>query len=275
MTRTTSTLLLAACLCLLATAPPIAAQSLRGSKQSVQKQHSAARNGNYSFLRTSSGVRSFARKGLLVRLKGSAHYKLDDEVSFPYARPEVKKFVERISSQYYRACGEKLVVTSLTRPISRQPSNASHLSVHPTGMAVDLRKSWHRSCRKFMEDTLLALEQKKVLEATREFWPPHYHVTIFPNAYSRYLARGGSIGKAKGTQVAAKGSQGTQKVAQATKSPSRSSRAGRAKTIRVARGETLWTISQRHRVSVTALKRANGMRSSRVEAGQRLQIPTR
>ena len=39
------------------------------------------------------------------------------DVSFPFARPEVELFVQRLSGQYRRACGEQLVVTSLTRPI--------------------------------------------------------------------------------------------------------------------------------------------------------------
>lgn len=276
--RPTSALLLA--LCLTTAALPAAGQSLKGSKQSMERQNLAARKQSYSFLKTSSGVRTFARKGLLVKLKGNAHYKLDDEVSFPYARPEVKQFVERLSSQYSQACGEKLVVTSLTRPLTRQPSNASHLSVHPTGMAVDFRKSWHSACRKFMEKNLLALEQKKVLEATKEFWPPHYHVTVFPAPYLRYVAQLAAPAQRSRTAAAvpAKGSRTTQKTVVAANRGSRAgqaSRAQRAKVVRVGRGDSLWTISQRHGVTVAALKRANGIRSSHVQAGQRLQIPAR
>jgi hypothetical protein len=59
----------------------------------------------------------------------------------------VQTFVERLSSQYHNACGERLVVTSLTRPASEQPRNASDRSVHPTGMAIDLRLSTKGTCR--------------------------------------------------------------------------------------------------------------------------------
>ena len=38
-----------------------------------------------------------------------------------YARPEVVLFLERLGKQYREACGEPLVVTSLTRPKSSQP----------------------------------------------------------------------------------------------------------------------------------------------------------
>ena len=33
----------------------------------------------------------------------------------------------------------------------------------------------------------LSLEGKKVLEATREHTPPHYHVAVFPNQYTNYI----------------------------------------------------------------------------------------
>src|SRR5690349_22218146 len=105
------------------------AQSLAGSKASMVRQSHMARQHDYSYLRTSSEVHEFARRGLLVRLAGNSSYRVAD-VSFPYARPQVRTFVERLAKQYRNACGERLVVTSLTRPTTRQPRNASPLSVH-------------------------------------------------------------------------------------------------------------------------------------------------
>lgn len=230
-------------------APLLRAQSLQGSRSSLLRQNAAAREHDFTYLRTSSGVHDFVKRGLLVRLRGDSNYKLaSGYVSFPYARPEVKLFIERLSSQYRAACGERLVVTSLTRPISRQPPNASHLSVHPTGMAVDLRRSSRASCRNWLEDTLLTLEGRDVLEATRERYPPHYHVTLFPDDYQRYLGK-------KGVQRA-RSSGGSQKY-------------------RVGRGDSLWSIAKRHGVSVTGIKEVNGIRSSSIKAGQVLAIPSR
>ena len=105
----------------------------------------------------------------------------------------MKTFIERLSDQYRDACGERLVVTSLTRPITRQPPNASAISVHPTGMAVDLRRSDSSGCRQWLETVLLDLEGKGVLEATREQYPPHYHVAVFPNPYLQYVASGEAL----------------------------------------------------------------------------------
>ena len=124
----------------------VEAQSLRGSQASLDRQNGQARAHDFSFLADSSHLRRFANAGLLVRLPGNADYVLKD-VSFPYARPEIRLFVERLGAQFRAACGEKLVVTSLTRPRANQPRNASPRSVHPTGMAVDLRRHNTTGCR--------------------------------------------------------------------------------------------------------------------------------
>ncbi|MFP5287242.1 MAG: DUF5715 family protein, partial [Thermoanaerobaculia bacterium] len=93
--------------------PSAQAQSLAGSKASMVRQSVVAKQHDYSYLRTSSQVHEFARRGLLVRLSGNSDYRVAD-VSFPYARPQVKTFVERLAKQYRNACGERLVITSLT-----------------------------------------------------------------------------------------------------------------------------------------------------------------
>lgn len=151
------------------------------------RQHRVAKKNNFTFLRTSRQVREFIRKERLVRLTGNGDYVVS-RVSFPYARDAVKLFVERLARQYHQATGDRLVVTSLTRPMSRQPRNASPLSVHPTGMAVDFRTPKKEAHRLWLERALLALEDRNVLDATRERRPAHYHVAVFPREYSRYLA---------------------------------------------------------------------------------------
>ncbi|HSG40272.1 MAG TPA: DUF5715 family protein [Thermoanaerobaculia bacterium] len=249
----------------IASAPHLKAQSLLGSRSSMLRQNEAAREHDYSYLQTSSDVYRFVERGLLVKLKGNSDYALaSGYVSFPYARPEVKLFVERLSDQYRAACGERLVVTSLTRPMDRQPANASHLSVHPTGMALDLRRSARASCRQWLESTLLLLEDKNVLEATREKHPPHYHVSLFPNQYLRYLD-----GKDELPRIQVAKAEETSSKSKVAKASSRS------KKYKVGRGDTLWDIAQRHGVSVTTIKKANGIRSSRLHPGQTLSIPTR
>jgi len=163
-------------------AHPAAAQSLYGSHESLVRQNLVAQQHDYAYLRTGHDVAQAVEGGTLVAVHGNEDFELAlGEVSFPYARPEVKTFLEQLSSAYHAACGEPLVVTSMVRPITRQPWNASPISVHPTGMAVDLRRSDRRGCRQWLESTLLALEGEGMIEATRERWPPHYHVAVFPD----------------------------------------------------------------------------------------------
>lgn len=177
---------------LLTVMPHVPARALEaelgGSMASMRRQHQVARLNDYTFLRTPAQLREFVREDRLQHL-ASSQYLLVNRVSYPYARPSVKLFVERLAKQYYEANGERLVVTSLTRPLSRQPRNAHHLSVHPAGMAVDLRIPKNLKARLWLESALLQLEARGVLDATLERRPPHYHIAVFPEKYTTYAAR--------------------------------------------------------------------------------------
>lgn len=180
-----------ACALLLSLAPSAwaaGAESLRGSRASMIRQNQIAKEQDFTFLRTPAQVNRFVEEGYLVALEGNADYRLAN-VSFPYARPALRTFIERLGAQYREGCGERLVVTSLTRPRSLQPSNAHDLSVHPAGMAVDLRVSDRASCRQWLESTLLSLEGDGMLDVTRERRPPHYHVALFPDPYMAHVGR--------------------------------------------------------------------------------------
>ena len=163
------------------------AQSLRGSRTSVNRMYRYAQRHHRHFYETVGGVRRAARSGHFVRLTGNADYRLHD-VSFPYVAPATRTFVTRLARQYRRSCGEQLVVTSAIRPESTQPRNASPRSVHPTGIAVDLRRPDGR-CLTWLRGVLRSLEGRGVLEATEEHWPAHFHVAVFGARYQSYVAR--------------------------------------------------------------------------------------
>jgi hypothetical protein len=160
---------------------------LGGSRASVNKAHRIAKRNDFTFLRSAAHIREFVMAARLQRVVSSQNFLLSG-VSFPYVRPAVKVFIERLAADYRAATGERLVITSLTRPISRQPRNASRYSVHPTGIAVDLRIPKKAAHRKWLEQTLLSLEDKVVLDVTKERKPAHYHVAVFPREYERYVA---------------------------------------------------------------------------------------
>ena len=228
------------------------AQSLRGSPTSIENQYRAAVSYGYAFVDSARSVKQYVNPGQLVRVNPDRHLELHD-VSYPYAIPGTKLFLSRLSGQYHSACGEKLTVTSLLRPRDRQPVNSVTRSVHPTGMAVDLRVPRTHKCRTWLERTLLSLERDRVLDVTRERRPPHYHVALFVKNYEKRL---GIKSKAK--------SQPTQMA----------SYLGSSQGYTVRRGDTLSKIASSTGVSIARLRAANGVRGNRIYAGQKLQLPS-
>jgi hypothetical protein len=178
------------------------ADTLRGSPASMVHQHRIAVKEDYSFLRTPKDVQKLAASGALVAVTDDANLTLS-KVSYPYARPEVRDFVQRFAASYHEATGSRLVVTSLTRPEIAQPKNAHRLSVHPAGMAVDLRIPADTAGRSFIERSLLALERAGVLDVTRERSPAHYHIAVFAEPYATYAAKEDSLAAIERTRVAA------------------------------------------------------------------------
>lgn len=160
---------------------------LRGSPRSMKRQHAVALDHDLVFHETPEQIAEQVDRGTLVLLEGNERYRVNTRRN-PYALPAVRKFIERLAERYHAATGEQLVVTSLTRAASHQPRNAHPLSVHPAGMAVDLRVPKNPASRAWLERTLLSLEAEGVLDVTREYSPPHYHVAVFPRAYLEYIA---------------------------------------------------------------------------------------
>jgi hypothetical protein len=231
-----------------------ASQSLRGSAASLDRQNRMALDHDYTFIDDGDRVRFFASQGWLVRIEPNSDFALRG-VSYPYARPEVALFVQRLGSQYRAACGEPLVVTSLTRPLTGQPVNASDRSVHPTGMALDLRTPRTRVCRAWLERVLLGLERAGVVEATLERFPVHYHVAVYPRQYASYV-------EALRTRDGPPPSETTAAAAVSEREP-----------YRVRRGDSLWTIARTHGTTVDELRNRNQLAGSRIYVGQVLSLP--
>jgi hypothetical protein len=163
------------------------AQSLRGSHRAVNKPYHYATLHDLPFSRTSRDVKRRLHEGYLVRLGASPDYVTHD-VSFPYVTRTTLTFVRRLAAQYHRGCGEKLVITSAVRPESMQPSNSSEYSVHPAGIAVDIRKPRNGKCLRWLRRNLLIIEKRGDIEATEEHHPAHFHVVVIPESYKEYLA---------------------------------------------------------------------------------------
>lgn len=237
---------------------PAAAQTLRGSRSSVEHMYSQARKQDLTFYRSSRGVRSAAAEGDLVRLRGNDDYRVSG-ATYAYALPTTRTFVQRLARQYRDVCGERLVVTSATRPRSMKLRNSVSETVHPTGMAVDLRKPTKGRCLRWLRQTLLDVEGEGVIDATEEHRPPHFHVAVFPGQYGAYVR--GRTGTRQRASLASRDEGG-----------SRAASSSRTR-YRVRQGDSLWSIARRHGTSVERIRQANNLRTSHVSIGQTLVIP--
>jgi LysM repeat protein len=228
---------------------------LRGSQASVERMYSFAVAHDFDFHSTAASVRTAASGGKLVQLASSTtDYELYN-VQYPFVMPTVKLFVERLAAQYRAACKQKLVVTSASRPTNMRVRNASDLSVHSTGMAVDIRSTKiPAACRNWLRKTLESMERSGVIEATEERKVPHFHVAVFPAPYSNYVAQ---LRRAEAA---------TSEVAQADEEP---------QTVEylVRNGDSLWRIATKLDTSVQALQELNNLRSSTIHPGQVLIVP--
>jgi hypothetical protein len=274
--------LLAAVVALTVAASPLAAQrrarfpaELRGSKESVEKMYVFAQSHGLPFYLTPTNLKEAVAQGKLVQLTGDSTYELTRSVGFSYATPEARQFVLAFAPRYLAACGTPLTVTSAARPISRQPRNSNPYSVHPTGIAVDLRRPPAGPCQTWLRNALAELEDKGFVEATEERHPVHLHVAVLtePGRVAS-LPELGAPSSAPRAAAASAPTRSATTPASARAVAGRDSDATRARTYRVREGDTLWDVAQRTGVSVQALARANN-RSARavLRPGVTLRIP--
>jgi hypothetical protein len=173
-----------------------------GTEAKMNRQHAVAVAESYTFARTPGELRRLAESGALVPVTENGDFSLSG-VSFPFARPEVRSFIEHFAAQFHAATGERLVVTSLTRPETAQPKNAHVLSVHPAGMAVDLRVPTGSSQLAWLDRTLLAMQGQGSIDVTREHTPPHYHIAVFAQRWLPFAKRQDSRAAAQRPAIAA------------------------------------------------------------------------
>jgi LysM repeat protein len=220
--------------------------------------YTSARGKELDFLKSPDAVYKAAVAGELKLISITDDLDLG-HVTFPFVLPSTLRFADSLAKAYHAGCGERLVVTSGTRPLDEQPSNASPLSVHPTGMAIDFRKA-SDACRAWMRTNLLALEDRHVIEATEEMHPPHFHVAVLrqgtelhPSAVLAAQSAPASTGATKTASAAGEVASGSD-------------------TYVVQRGDNLWTIARRHNTTTFRLQSINHLESSELKPGQVLKL---
>ena len=226
------------------------------------------------FYLTPTNVDKAIADGRLVPLTGDSTYELTRGVGFSYATREARQFVLAFAPQYLAACGVPLTVTSAERPMSRQPHNANPHSVHPTGIAVDIRRPPPGPCLTWVRGALADLEERGVVEATEEHHPVHLHVAVLvqpgtkvvlPNLVRTTVAR--QVPVAPGLPViTAASTADTSLAAQALR--------GAKATYVVRQGDTLWDIANRTGVTLDDIRHANGRSAIPLRPGTTLALPT-
>ena len=151
--------------------------TLRGSTRSVDRAHATAVARRLTFHRSRATIERGAARGSYVRLVNTATYRLRG-VGVPYVLPTTRTVLGELAARYRRQCGERLVVTSGMRLTISRLINSTPKSVHPTGLAFDLRAPRGR-CRHWIRRELLAMERRGLVDATEERFPPHLHVVVY------------------------------------------------------------------------------------------------
>ena len=157
----------------------VGAVTLRGSRAAVDHAYDRAKRDGLAFARSRREIERRAREGDYVRLNAATRaYRLRG-VTVPFVRPATRAFVASFGADYRRSCGEPLTVTSAMRPTTVHLANSVQKTVHPTGMAVDLRTPRNNRCRNWMRTALIGLERRGVVNATEERRPAHFHVVVY------------------------------------------------------------------------------------------------
>lgn len=231
--------------------------ALRGSRASVEKMYEFAQSHRMSFYLTPTTLDSAVAHGRLVPLAGDANYELTRGVGFSYATREARQFVTQLAPQYLAACGTPLTVTSAARPMSRQPHNANPHSVHPTGIAVDLRRPSAGPCLDWIRASLARLEELGIVEATEERHPVHLHIAVLVPPGGRVALPSLTQGMVAAARVVPAPAMAPVMVAAAAPAPARAATSATMRRYEVKLGDTLWDVARRTGVTVKALARAN------------------
>ena len=127
---------------------------------------------------TEAEYQSRVDSGYFVRLEGPF---LDVRARRPYALPTTVAFLIRMSQAYSAAgCGQLIIMDAL-RLTTERPVNGSVYSVHPTGMAVDIRTKYIPiECADWLRAYVSQKEAAGEVDGTQELRPEHLHVVVVP-----------------------------------------------------------------------------------------------
>ncbi len=162
--------------------------SLVGGEVSSSEQQYRYAEQSGAVIITSDNFDELVRSGGLVKLEGP-NIRLMSTRVIQYVIPSTRDFVLQLAYEFgQQGCGELVVNDALRVAGNRMPSAASSFSVHPRGMAVDIRVNGiGERCETWMNTYLLQNEAEGKVDATREHWKvvrgqrvpnPHFHLVV-------------------------------------------------------------------------------------------------
>jgi hypothetical protein len=155
-----------------------------GEFSTSQRQLEYAQARGIPLMNTEEEYQSSVRSGRFVRL---THPNLEvNEQTRPHVLPATAQFIYEVAEQFGRADCGRLRVNGAGRLTSERPTNGSRDSVHPAGMALDLRViNLSERCYAVLSELLHEAERERRADVTREWEPEHFHVVVIPEQTAR------------------------------------------------------------------------------------------
>jgi Family of unknown function (DUF5715) len=149
-----------------------------GELSTSERQLAYAVARGIQLMHTEADYQNAVRSGQLVRLN---HPNLEVGARRPYALPTTVRFISEVAEQFVTAGCGRLRINDAVRLTSERPQNGSPDSVHPAGMALDLRViNLSEQCYAVLFELLHAAERDRRADVTREWAPEHFHVVVIP-----------------------------------------------------------------------------------------------
>lgn len=158
-----------------------------GEVSSSEQQYGYATEQHVPFMTSEALYQSSIQDGRLVLLAGPY---LDVQAKRPFVLPSTAAFVRRLSAEYYAAGCGLLVVTDAARLTSERPWGSSIHSVHPAGMAVDIRTRYIPiECADWLRAYVSQMEAEGKVDGTQEWKPEHLHLVVPLEPRGPYLVQ--------------------------------------------------------------------------------------
>jgi hypothetical protein len=147
-----------------------------GEVSSSKQQFGYAMENQLPFMTNEADYETRIASGYFVRLEGPF---LEVHAKRPYALPSTVAFATEMSVAYNTfGCG-RLVIKDTLRLTTERPKNGSPESVHPAGMALDIRTKYIPvECADWLRTYISQKEAEGKVDGTQEWKPEHLHIVV-------------------------------------------------------------------------------------------------